>query len=63
MDLSMVKSWKTSVIGFVGGAALYLFTTGAKLPETKQDWFTFSVAVLVAGLGLASKDADRGAVK
>jgi hypothetical protein len=62
-DLSILASWKTSIIGFVGGAALYLFSTGAKLPENKQEWFTFGVAVTVAGLGLAAKDGDRGVAK
>jgi hypothetical protein len=51
-----MNNWRTSVIGFVGGACVYLFGIGAHLPTTKDDAFRLTIAVVVAGLGLTAKD-------
>lgn len=59
--IQLLQSWKTSIIGFIGGVALYLFTVGANLPSNRNDAFKLGVAVIVAGLGLAAKDGDHGA--
>lgn len=52
-------SWKTSVTGFILGAAFYVYTTGLQLPTNKQETFYFVCAVLVAGCGLALPDPKK----
>lgn len=58
--LAMLGNYKTTVIGFVGGVALYVHFNGVKMPTNKQEWWAFVAAAIVAGLGLASKDATTG---
>lgn len=58
--LVMVANLKTSVMGFVTGAVYYLYTTGAKFPQTKQEWWALAVGCAFFGFGLVAKDATTG---
>lgn len=55
-----LANWWTTLVGFIGGAALYLVQAGITFPETKQDWYAFVLALVVGGLGLLAKDATTG---
>lgn len=56
----MVKNWWTTLVGFAGGAALYLLQAGIAFPETRQDWYAFVLAIVIGGLGLTAKSATTG---
>jgi len=51
-------SWKTSLIGIIGGMATYLVNLGPNLPEDGKGWGVVIVSAFLAALGLASKDAN-----
>ena len=56
---AMFKSYKSSVAGFVTGVVYYLYTTGAQLPQTKQDFWHLAIGACFTGFGLVVKDADK----
>lgn len=58
--IACLCNWKTTVVGFVAGIALYVVANGVKLPSNAQEWWTFAFAALVAGLGFVAKDATTG---
>lgn len=51
-----VRSWRSTVLGFIGGVAVYVYTTGVTLPRTKEDVWHFAFAAVVFGGGLVAKD-------
>ena len=51
------KSWRSTVLGFIGGIAVYVYTTGVALPRTKEDIWHFAFAAIVFGGGLVAKDS------
>jgi hypothetical protein len=53
-----MKNWKTSLGGILLGAVTYLSTTGAQIPQTKNDVWHLVIAALFAGLGLVAKDSN-----
>lgn len=57
---AVLKSWKTSVTGFVLGAVWYLYSSGAQLPQNRSDVWHLAIGVCFAGFGLVAKDGDRG---
>lgn len=57
---AMMGNWWTTLIGFIGGVAYYLGQSGATMPSTKAEWINLLIGALLAGLGLASKDATTG---
>lgn len=59
MGVMLRNAW-TTIIGFLLGAATYLSTTGMKFPETKGEWGSLLVGVLMAGMGVVAKDATTG---
>lgn len=58
--ITCLTNWKTTLIGFVAGIALYVVANGVKMPTDAQGWWTFAFAALVAGLGFVCKDATTG---
>jgi len=54
----MNGSWKTSVIGIVGGMVNYFVALGPNLPADGKGWGVALVSAFLAALGLASKDAN-----
>ena len=57
---TMCKNWWTTIIGAALGIFTYASQIGAKLPETKQEWWSFGVGAGLAALGIVSKDAVAG---
>lgn len=54
----MNGSWKTTVIGILGGVVNYLVSLGPNLPTDGKGWGVVIVSAFLAALGLASKDAN-----
>ncbi len=50
------NNWKTTVIGVVFAVLTYIMGIGAKLPSTKQEWFSFVIACALAAIGVVAKD-------
>ena len=57
---TMCKNWWTTTVGILLGVLTYASQIGAKLPETKQEWWSFAVGAGLAALGLVGKDAVVG---
>lgn len=57
---TMMTNWWTTLLGALLGVLTYASQVGAKLPETKQEWWGFGVGAGLAALGFASKDATTG---
>ena len=51
-------SWKTTVIGIVGGIVNYFVALGPNLPSDGAGWGVALVSAFLAALGMASKDAN-----
>lgn len=51
-------SWKTTVIGILGGVMNYLVALGPNLPQDGKGWGVVMVSAFLAALGLASKDSN-----
>jgi len=51
-------SWKTSVIGILGGVVNYFVALGPNLPTDGKGWGAAFVSAFLVALGLASKDAN-----
>ena len=51
-------SWKTSVIGILGGVMNYLVALGPNLPEDGKGWGVVMVSAFLAALGIGAKDAN-----
>lgn len=51
-------SWKTSLIGILGGVVNYLVALGPNLPEDGKGWGVVLLSAFLAALGIASKDAN-----
>lgn len=58
--IASLANVKTTLVGFIGGAALWIMGTGLKWPSTKDEWLYAIAGIIVAGLGLVSKDATTG---
>lgn len=56
----MAGNWWTTLLGAAAGIAYYVKDTGARMPSTKQEWWTFGFGALLAATGLAAKDATTG---
>ncbi len=54
----VMKNWKTTLGGFLLGVVTYLSTTGAQLPQNRNDVWHLAIACLFAGLGLVTKDSN-----
>lgn len=54
----MHGSWKTTVIGIIGGVVTYFVELGPNLPTDGKGWGVAVVAAFLAALGIASKDAN-----
>jgi hypothetical protein len=54
----MSGSWKTTVIGIVGGIVNYFVALGPNLPSDGAGWGVALVSAFLAALGMASKDAN-----
>lgn len=54
----MNGSWKTTVIGVLGGVVNYLVSLGPNLPTDGKGWGVVMVSAFLAALGIASKDAN-----
>ncbi len=50
----------TTLAGLAGGLLIYLTGIGGKLPETRQEWGTFVLGLVIAILGVVAKDATTG---
>ena len=59
MSAMFGNAW-TTVIGIMLGMVTYISQSGATLPSTKADWMHLLWGALLAGLGVASKDATTG---
>ena len=59
IPIMLANGW-TSVLGVLSGMLLYLTQHGATIPRTKAEWGSLLLAALLAGLGIASKDATTG---
>jgi hypothetical protein len=59
MNAMLGNVW-TTTIGVLLGAITYISQSGVALPTTKRDWMNLLLAALLAGLGIASKDATTG---
>jgi hypothetical protein len=57
---AMLKNGWTTTIGILLGALTYLSQSGVAMPSTKKDWANLMLAALMAGLGIAAKDATTG---
>lgn len=51
-------SWKTSLIGILGGVMTYLVNLGPNLPTDGKGWGVVMLSAFLAALGLASKDSN-----
>ena len=58
--LVMLGNTKTTVIGVLAAAAIYVSQIGGKMPSTSQEWWAFAFGVLAIALGVAAKDATTG---
>lgn len=54
----MNGSWKTTVIGILGGIVNYFVALGPNLPSDGQGWGVALLSAFLAALGMASKDAN-----
>lgn len=54
----MNGSWKTTVIGILGGIVNYFVALGPNLPADGAGWGVAFVSAFLAALGIASKDAN-----
>ena len=52
-----LRNWWTTGIGVTLGVVTYLSQAGATLPRTKAEWSALVLGALMAGLGVAAKDA------
>lgn len=59
MSTMLKNSW-TSLIGILLGIAYYLQGNGAKMPETRAEWWSFGIGLMLAALGVVAKDATTG---
>lgn len=55
-----LANWKTTAVGAGGSAVIYSEGVGLQLPQTKPEWMSFALAIVVFLLGLLSKDATTG---
>ena len=55
-----IRNWWTTLTGAAAGIAYYLSQTGPKMPETRAEWWSFGLGLILAALGLAAKDASTG---
>lgn len=53
-------NWQTTAAGAVAGTGMYLQQTGFNLPSNRADWLSFAISLVIAALGLVSKDATVG---
>lgn len=51
-------SWKTTVIGILGGVVNYLVSLGPNLPTDGKGWGVVMLSAFLAALGLSAKDAN-----
>lgn len=51
-------SWKTTVIGVLGGIVNYFVALGPNLPSDGKGWGVALVSAFLAALGLAAKDGN-----
>ena len=54
----MHGSWKTSVIGILGGIVNYFVALGPNLPADGKGWGVALVSAFLAALGVAAKDSN-----
>jgi len=59
MGTALKNRW-TTIIGVLLGIVTYLSLAGPTMPSTKQEWISLLVGALLAGLGIAAKDASTG---
>jgi len=57
---TMVRNWWTTIFGVLLGIVTYLGQQGANLPSDWNGWLALLISALLAGLGLAAKDASTG---
>jgi hypothetical protein len=58
--LVMFGNYKTTLGGFALGVLYYLSQLGPTLPKDNAGWLHLVVAAVMAGVGLAAKDATTG---
>lgn len=51
-------SWKTSLIGILGGVINYLVNLGPNLPTDGKGWGVVMLSAFLTALGLAAKDGN-----
>lgn len=54
----MNGSWKTTVIGILGGVVSYFVNLGPNLPSDGHGWGVALFSAFLAALGMASKDSN-----
>jgi len=57
-----IRNWWTTGIGIALGVVTYLSQAGPTLPRTRAEWAALVLGALMAGLGVAAKDATTGSV-
>ena len=54
----MQGSWKTSLIGILGGIMNYFVALGPNLPTDGKSWGVALFSAFLAALGIAAKDGN-----
>lgn len=54
----MQGSWKTTVIGLLGGIVNYFVSLGPNLPTDGKGWGAALLSAFLVALGIASKDSN-----
>jgi len=57
---AMFGNMWTTAIGIALGMVTYIAQSGVVMPTTKKDWMSLLLGALLAGLGIAAKDATTG---
>ena len=57
MIARMFRHWKTSIVGVVPAALIWWQGVGFKIPETKAEWGAAVGGILIAVMGLGSRDS------
>lgn len=57
---TMATNWWTTLVGVLGGAAVYISENGATMPQNSAGWKALILGAALAGLGFVSKSATTG---
>lgn len=53
-------NWRTTLLGAIVGAMLYLQSSGVSFPQTSAEWKALLVSLAVAAWGAIQKDGSTG---